>query len=131
MTQTSKRPPRTPKHAARRRAPIDRHLDPELFKAFSDPTRSRLLACLAKCGRACSVSEVAECCAVDFSVVSRHLAALARAGVLESEREGRQVRYAVRFDDVAARLRALADAIESCRPSADDPGAGCCEEGCC
>lgn len=123
----SKQPPRSPKQAARRRAPIDSCLEPDLFKAFADPTRSRLLACLAKCGRACTVSEVAECCSVDFSVVSRHLAALARADVLESERQGREVRYLVRFADVATRLRALADAIESCCPAGD----ACSGEGSC
>ena len=50
---------------------FDRALDAELFKALSDPTRLKLLACLAKCSRMCSVTEVAECCSVDFSVVSR------------------------------------------------------------
>lgn len=128
VTQIRNHSPSTPRQAARRRAPIDRCLDPDLFKAFADPTRSRLLACLAKCGRACSVSEVAECCAVDFSVVSRHLAALARAGVLGSERLGREVHYHVRFDDVAARLRALADAFESCAQNADTR---CGKGGCC
>lgn len=126
MTQTRKQtPPRTPRQAARRRGPIDACLDADLFKALADPTRARLLACLAKCGRACSVSEVAECCAVDYSVVSRHLAALTRAGILESERQGREVRCVVRFVDVAARLRALADAFDSCCP----PGDACCAEG--
>ena len=135
MTQTSKQSssspparatPRTPKQASRRRAPIDTCLDPELFKAFADPTRARLLACLAKCSRPCTVTEVAECCAVDFSVVSRHLAALARAGVLESERKGREVRYAVRFTDLVARLRDLADAIESCCPGGQCAPGACC-----
>lgn len=91
-------------------------LDPELFKALGDPTRARLLACLAKCGRTCSVTEVAECCSVDFSVVSRHLALLARAGVLESSRDGRVVRYQVRFGPLCQALRALADAFDECDP---------------
>ena len=84
----------------RRRRSADRltgFSDPDVFKALSDPTRLRLLACLAKCGRACSVGEVAECCAVDLSVVSHHLSALADAGVVESSKEGRSVSYRVRF----------------------------------
>ncbi|MCA9245173.1 MAG: helix-turn-helix transcriptional regulator, partial [Phycisphaerales bacterium] len=70
---------------------MDRQLDTDLFKALGDPTRARLLACLLKCGRPCSVTEVAECCAVDFSVVARHLGLLARVGVLDSEKKGRTV----------------------------------------
>jgi len=108
--------------------PIDGLLDPELFKALGDPTRVRLLGCLAKCGRACSVSEVAECCSVDFSVVSRHLALLERAGVVESSKQGRTVSYVVKYAELSRMLRALADAIDECRPS---DGAGSCEGGCC
>jgi DNA-binding transcriptional ArsR family regulator len=117
--------PRTPKQAARSKAPIDQHLAPELFKALSDPTRASLVACIAKCGRGCSVGEVAECCSVDMSVVSRHLALLARSGVLEVAKEGRVVRYRVRYAEVTASLRALADALEQCCP--DD--AECCSDG--
>ena len=120
------RRPATPAKAAACCRPIDKWLDPELFKALSDPTRVSLLACLAKCGRPCSVGEVAECCSVDFSVVSRHLAALADAGALESEKKGRTVFYRVRFRELAAALRALSDAIEDCCP---DQGRACCGEG--
>lgn len=128
MTQVRKRrPPATPKQAAKRCGPLDTLLDPVLFKAFSDPTRASLIACIAKCGRGCSVGEIAECCSVDFSVVSRHLALLARAGVLEAAKEGRTVFYRVRYDELCRSLRSLADALESCRP--DEEG-GCCDGGC-
>ena len=127
MTSVSKQPAKSPKQAARRKAPVDRLLDHELFKALSDPTRARLLACLVKCGRACSVTEVAECCDVDFSVVARHLSLLARAGVLESNKEGRTVWYSVRTREVCEHLRALADAFEQWQP-ADCCGGDCCTE---
>lgn len=110
--------PATPRLAAACCSPVDELLDPELFKAFSDPTRVQLLACIAKCSRPCSVGEVAECCSVDLSVVSRHLALLARSGVLEAAKEGRTVRYAVRFTHLCQALRSLADALESCCTSA-------------
>jgi len=127
VAQTYKRRPATPKHAARCCAPIDERLDPELFKALCDPTRAKLLGCLAKCGRPCSVTEVAECCSVDFSVVSRHLAQLARAGVLEPLKVGRTVNYRVRFAEVVASLRGLASALEECCPdsSACQDKGGC------
>jgi ArsR family transcriptional regulator len=96
---------------------LDKSLKPSLFKALCDPTRISLLACMAKCGRACSVSEVAECCAVDFSVVSRHLALLERAGIIEGQKIGRVVRYVVRFSDLSQTLRSLADAFDECCPA--------------
>lgn len=124
MTQVTKNRPISPKQAAKRMAPLDRALDAELFKALSDPTRLKLLACLAKCGRICSVTEVAECCSVDFSVVSRHLALLADAGVLDSHKDGRTTFYQVRYDHLGIAFRALADAFKVCGPS-------CCGSNCC
>jgi ArsR family transcriptional regulator len=128
MTQVRKRkPPATPKQAAACCGPVDDLLDPELFKALSDPTRVSLISCIAKCGRGCSVGEVAECCAVDFSVVSRHLALLARSGVLEAKKEGRTVFYRVRYAELCRALRSLADALEDCCPGQGS----CCHGKCC
>jgi arsenate reductase (thioredoxin) len=117
---TASKPALTPRLAAQKPAALDDQLDSELFKALADPTRTRLLASLVKCGRPCSVTEVAACCYVDFSVVARHLGLLARAGVLEATKEGRTVWYVARCEDLAARLRALADAIEDSSPPRSD-----------
>jgi ArsR family transcriptional regulator len=117
--------PKAPAQAARTSRPIDRLLDPALFKALSDPTRLRLLAALAKCGRPCAVSEIALAAQVDLSVVSRHLAALEAAGVLDSTKQGRTVSYQVRFAAVADLFRALADALCTCCPG------GCCGQSQC
>lgn len=117
--------PENPRAAACCPGAIDRLLDPALFRALGDPTRARLVACIAKCGRGCSVSEVSDCCSVDTSVVSRHLSALEKAGVLASEREGRVVRYALRYADLGGALRALAEAVEACAPGGPCEGGGC------
>jgi ArsR family transcriptional regulator len=122
VTQVSKRPPSTPGQAARRAGPLDQALDARLFKALSDPTRLKLLACLAKCRRMCSVTEVAECCSVDFSVVSRHLALLADAGILDSHKGGRTMFYQARYEHLGSTFRALADAFADCCPNNT-----CCE----
>jgi len=129
MTQVRKYKPGTPKQAAECCGPIDDLLDPELFKGLCDPTRLSLLGCLAKCGRPCSVSELAECCSVDFSVVSRHLALLARSGIVRAAKEGRTVFYAVNYTELSAKLRALADAVERCGPHPKLPArkGDCCE----
>jgi len=106
----------TPKQASKCRGPMDELLNPELFKSLGDPTRLSLLACLAKCGHPCSVTDLAECCAVDFSVVSRHLTILERAGVVESTKKGRTVLYTVRYQQLCQTLRKLARGIEACCP---------------
>ncbi len=98
-------------------------LSTRFFKALCDPSRVSILSQLATAGRGTKVSEVAACCPTDLSVVSRHLKTLFDAGILESERTGREVRYTVRFTEVARTLRAIADAIESCCPP-DAPS--CC-----
>lgn len=119
----------TPKQAVRRRARLDGLLEPQLFKALADPTRARLLSCLIKCGRPCSVTEVAVCCSIDFSMVARHLATMARAGLLHAEKEGRTVWYHADAGALAARCRAMAEAIEELIP--DAPADGCCGDKAC
>jgi DNA-binding transcriptional ArsR family regulator len=92
-------------------------IEPKFFRALCDPNRVAILARLAQCGRACTVGEIACCCPVDVSVVSRHLAILRDAGILESCRKGKEVYYCVRFSSFVPTLRAIADAIESCCPT--------------
>lgn len=103
--------------AARRKAccaGLERRLDAKLFRALGDPMRLHILLCLSRCCAAQSVSAVAECCSVDLSVVSRHLAALHEAGVLAVNRQGRSMLYSIRYTELARTLRSLADAIEAC-----------------
>ncbi len=127
MTQTCKLRPASPRQAARKSRPIDSLLAPKLFKALCDPTRLRLLACLAKCGRPSSVSEIAECCSVDLSVVSRHLSVLHRAGILSAEKRSRTVFYCVEYQRFCRALRSLADAVQECCPEGAPTGDTCCD----
>ena len=93
-----------------------RALPIDVFKALADPTRASLVAWLASRSGLSTVSQIVEsgCCAVDFSVVSRHLQMLRDAGVLEAERHGREVHYRLRVESLVRTLRGLADAIETC-----------------
>ena len=100
-------------------------MEPELFKALAEPTRAKLLGCLIKCSRPCSVTEIAECCEIDFSVVARHLSMMARAGVLDSQKEGRTVWYTARSSELAERFRAIAGAIDEWNTN------DCCGDDCC
>src|SRR6266700_8221325 len=62
-----------------------------LFKTLADPTRLRLLNLLA-CGETC-VCELTDTLRVVQPKVSRHLAHLKRAGLVETRREGRWMHY--------------------------------------
>jgi ArsR family transcriptional regulator, arsenate/arsenite/antimonite-responsive transcriptional repressor len=123
--------PATPGSALRVKAAIDERLDRQLFKALSDPTRLLVLSCLIKCGRPCSVTEIAECCDVEFSVVNKHLKVLATAGVLFAEKEGRTVWYAARCGDLCERFARLIDAIAEWCPNLAQLGGTAAGTPCC
>ena len=85
-----------------------------VFKALGDPNRLKLLFELMQSRDGKSVGEAAACCAVDLSVVSRHLKQLEETGILSREKLGKEVYYRVDSQQVPAALRNLADAITSC-----------------
>jgi DNA-binding transcriptional ArsR family regulator len=88
---------------------------PDLFKALCDPIRISIVATLASRGGASTVTDIATCCGIDFSGVSRHLKILKDAGVLVAEREGRSVRYRMNAAILSATLRGIADALDACQ----------------
>ena len=119
MTQTSNRKPGRARFSGRG-AEIATLLEARFFKALCDPTRLAILADLVdRCG-SCTVTEAATCCPTDVSVVSRHLALLRDAGIVQAEKRGKEVHYTVRFAEFVTTLRALADAFEACCPAPDD-----------
>ena len=94
-----------------------------LFCALGDINRVALVAWLARERGARTVSESAAsgCCSVDFSVVSRHLKTLREAGVIEADRQGREVYYRLSARTLAATLRKIADVLDACcGPFPDD-----------
>ena len=95
---------------------LSKWLSPRLFRALGDPCRAAILANLAECAGEKTVSEVAECCPVDISVVSRHLRILLDAGIVGADKRGRKVFYKVRIGALVQMLRSLADALEGCCP---------------
>ncbi|MCP4605225.1 MAG: winged helix-turn-helix transcriptional regulator [Proteobacteria bacterium] len=100
---------------------LSKWLSPDLFKALSDPNRVAILARLAEGPAEQTVTEVAGCCPVNISVVSRHLRTLKDAGVLDADKRGKEVFYRVRIQSLVQLLRNLADALEACCPE------GCCD----
>ncbi len=98
---------------------LSEFLSAKAFKALSDPNRLTILEWLASGGKPKTVSEVATCCPVNISVVSRHLGCLREVGILEANKKGKEVFYRVRVKEFATWLRELADALEQCCPEGE------------
>lgn len=101
-------------------AALVKKLRPELFKAFADPSRIAVICRLATTAEPQTVTEIADCCGVHISGVSRHLATLRDAGVVRAKRRGREVLYHVDSEYVSQTLRDLAEVFDLCR-------AACCQ----
>lgn len=79
----------------------------QLFKAFADETRLRLLNLLAQ--RPHCVCEFQEVLGVPQPTVSRHLAYLRRCGLVEEKRHGKLIMYSL-----ATPRDAVHDALVQC-----------------
>ena len=73
----------------------------EVLTALADPTRRRLLDALARHGEATATS-LAETLPVTRQAIVKHLAVLARAGLVAGAREGREMRYRLRPEPLTA-----------------------------
>ena len=67
----------------------------KIIKALAHPTRLFLVDELSRGGERC-VCDLTEMVGVEMSTVSRHLAMLKNAGIVEDEKRGAQVYYRVR-----------------------------------
>jgi DNA-binding transcriptional ArsR family regulator len=73
----------------------------DVFAALADPTRRRVLDLLATHGEGTATTLAAQL-PVSRPAVIKHLAVLDRAGLVESRRHGREVRFAVRPEQLQA-----------------------------
>lgn len=80
----------------------------KVLKALAHPARLKLVDVLADHEEVC-VCELTEVIGTDMSTVSRHLALLKSAGVIESEKRGQMVFYRLRVKC----LKSLFGCIES------------------
>jgi ArsR family transcriptional regulator, cadmium/lead-responsive transcriptional repressor len=83
--------------------------DEQLWEAVGDPSRRRVLDLILARGEATPTTLAAEL-PVTRQAVSKHLAILARAGLVEAHREGRETRYTVRPERLSEAARAMAQA---------------------
>jgi DNA-binding transcriptional ArsR family regulator len=82
----------------------------ELFRAFSDPSRVRLIAALADCEL--NVSALAEVVGISESAVSHHMRGLRQMRLVRARKDGRQVYYCLDDDHVAALFRQGLDHVQ-------------------
>jgi ArsR family transcriptional regulator len=75
----------------------------ELFRAFSDTSRIRLIAALVDGEK--SVRSLAEAVGISQSAVSHHLRGLRQMRLVRGQKEGRQVFYQLDDNHVAALYR--------------------------
>jgi DNA-binding transcriptional ArsR family regulator len=108
----------------------DRPDDDDVWAALADPTRRRLLDQLSRDGPL-SATELAPDYPVTRQAVVKHLAALSGAGLLTSERRGRDVRYRVvpgRLDEAAGWLTEVGASwdtrLEALRRRLEEPDPG-------
>jgi DNA-binding transcriptional ArsR family regulator len=82
----------------------------ELFRAFSDSSRVRLIAALDGCEL--NVSALAEIVGISESAVSHHLRGLRQMRLVRARKEGRQVFYCLDDDHIAALFRQGLDHVQ-------------------
>ena len=94
----------------------------EMFRLMSDPTRLKIiLACL---DHAAAVGEMAERLGISASLVSHHLRLLRAARLLQADRRGRQVFYAVQDEHIRSMLSDMVDHVAEVDAEADDRADG-------
>ena len=81
--------------------------DDALWAAIADPTRRRVLDALLE-RREATTTALAEGLPVTRQAVAKHLVVLNRVGLVEGRRRGREVRYAVRPEQLDAASEAMA-----------------------
>jgi len=79
-----------------------------VFGALADPSRRYVVEALAQRGTA-TATELASELQVTRQAVAKHFAALSEAGLVESRREGRETRYELTPQPLAAALDWMAD----------------------
>ncbi len=83
--------------------------DEQLWEAIADPSRRKVLDLILAHGQATPTTLAAEL-PVTRQAVSKHLAVLARAGLVEAQRHGRETHYTIRPERLDAAAQAMAAA---------------------
>lgn len=91
---------------------IDEHALQAVLAAV-EPTRLKILFLLGSRKRLC-VGDIAKGFKISRPAISHHLKVLKHSGLVQTEREGQEIYYAVSMDRIIDTLRALAGSMERC-----------------
>ena len=100
----------------------------KIVKAMAHPTRLFIVDQLAETDEKC-VCELTEMVGADMSTVSRHLAVLKGAGILQDEKRGSQVYYALRVPCVMRFFEGVESVIRCNAAGQQELVASCDREG--
>mgnify|MGYP000356012161 CR=1 FL=1 len=89
------------------------NIDNDFVKALAEPARIEILKLLVLQG-ACDVGTLAEKMPQDRSVISRHLATMKQAGLLDGQKEGRHVVYRLNGSVMLEKSELLVESIRQC-----------------
>lgn len=98
----------------------------KFFRTLGDETRLTILSYLLEHSYcACDFTPLTE---KDQTTVSKHLRVLVGAGILKSEKRGRNIIYSIRSEDIRKILLFLGiEKVKSCCKDPDD-SLGCCKD---
>lgn len=85
-------------------------MEKELFTAFTNPIRLQLLCCLAKERR--NVNDLIKNCGLSQSAVSQHLQKLRMAGLVTTQKEGKNVYYSLVYPNSAVLAKQIKEFID-------------------
>jgi len=77
----------------------------DVFSAFGNRTRAKLIICLGEKKK--NVSELIRTCGLSQSAVSQHLCKLRQAGIVKTEKDGKEVWYSLKYRKTADISRML------------------------
>lgn len=88
----------------------------DLLKALVSENRQRILLEVFRDGKPRTVNQIAEQLGLGQSTASEHLAQMKRAGVLQSQKIGKEVLYKPNRVRLLAQLQDLIDLVARCCP---------------
>ena len=88
----------------------------DLLKALVSENRQRILLEVFRDGKPRTVNQIAEQLGLGQSTASEHLAQMKRAGVLQSQKVGKEVLYKPDRVRLIAQLQDLIDLVRRCCP---------------
>lgn len=95
-------------------------MEKDIFDAFINPVRLKILCCLAKERR--NVNDLISNCRLSQSAVSQHLQKLRMVGLVTTQKEGKNVYYSLVYANsavLAKQIKAFIDEVSSHKQNLD------------